>query len=58
MGSRFTTFSFNTVSTMKLINTYTRLGLQLLGYLATVSPEQRVNVQEIALYYWKPCSFS
>ncbi len=51
MGSRFTAFSFDTVSTMKLINTYTRLGLQLLGYLATVSPEQRVNVQEIALYY-------
>lgn len=36
---------------MKLITTYSLLGLQLLSYLASVSPQQRVNIQEIALYY-------
>jgi Rrf2 family nitric oxide-sensitive transcriptional repressor len=36
---------------MKLITTYTLLGLQMLCYLANLSPKQQVNVQEIAQYY-------
>jgi Rrf2 family transcriptional regulator, nitric oxide-sensitive transcriptional repressor len=39
------------VSTMKLITTYSLLGLQLLGYLANIPPQQQLNVRDIALYY-------